>query len=30
MDGNIKDTPPVLVIPKPEDEKRWGELPRTK
>jgi hypothetical protein len=27
MDGNIKDTPPVLVIPKPEDEKRWGELP---
>ena len=27
MDGNIKDTPPVMVIPKPEDEKRWGELP---
>jgi hypothetical protein len=27
MDGNIKDTPPVLVIPKKEDEKRWSELP---
>jgi hypothetical protein len=26
MDGNIKDTPPVLVIPKPEDEARWSEL----
>ncbi|MGA2248233.1 MAG: DUF1553 domain-containing protein [Verrucomicrobiota bacterium] len=27
MDGNIKDTPPVLPIPKAEDEKRWNELP---
>lgn len=27
MDGNIKDTPPVLVIPKKEDEMRWSELP---
>jgi len=27
MDGNIKDTPPVLPIPKTEDEKRWNELP---
>jgi hypothetical protein len=26
MDGNIKDTPPILVLPKPEDEKRWGAL----
>ena len=27
MDGNVKDTPPILVIPKLEDEKRWSELP---
>ena len=27
MDGNIKDTPPVLPIPKPADDKRWNELP---
>ncbi len=27
MDGNVKDTPPVLVLPKQEDEKRWLELP---
>jgi hypothetical protein len=26
MDGNVKDTPPVMVVPKPEDEKRWAEL----
>jgi hypothetical protein len=26
-DGNIKDTPPVIVVPKPEDEVRWAELP---
>jgi mono/diheme cytochrome c family protein len=26
MDGNIKDTPPVMVIPKPDDEKRWSQL----
>jgi hypothetical protein len=27
MDGNIKDTPPVMVIPKPADENRWRDLP---
>ena len=27
MDGNIKDTPPVMVIPKPEDDARWAMLP---
>jgi hypothetical protein len=27
MDGNVKDTPPVLEIPTLADEKRWGELP---
>jgi hypothetical protein len=27
MDGNIKDTPPVMVIPKPADEQRWRDLP---
>ena len=27
MDGNIKDTPPVLVVPKPEDRARWDALP---
>jgi Protein of unknown function (DUF1553)/Protein of unknown function (DUF1549)/Concanavalin A-like lectin/glucanases superfamily/Planctomycete cytochrome C len=26
MDGNIKDTPPVLVVPKVEDETRWRQL----
>jgi cytochrome c553 len=26
MDGNIKDTPPVLVIPKSEDDERWKAL----
>ena len=26
MDGNIKDTPPVMVIPKPEDVARWQKL----
>jgi hypothetical protein len=26
MDGNIKDTPPVLLIPKPQDEDRWQKL----
>jgi cytochrome c553 len=28
LDGNIPDTPPVLVIPREADEKRWGELAR--
>ena len=26
MDGNIKDTPPVMVIPKPADDARWQQL----
>ena len=26
MDGNIKDTPPIIVIPKPADETRWQKL----
>ncbi len=26
-DGNIKDTPPVIVVPQPADEQRWRELP---
>jgi len=26
LDGNIKDTPPVLVMPKNEDRKRYDEL----
>jgi mono/diheme cytochrome c family protein len=26
MDGNIKDTPPVVVVPKPEDRARWNAL----
>jgi hypothetical protein len=26
MDGNIKDTPPVIVVPKPEDDARWRQL----
>ncbi|GIW92885.1 MAG: hypothetical protein KatS3mg110_0926 [Pirellulaceae bacterium] len=32
MDGNIKDTPPVVVVPMDEDRQRWdelaGEIPR--
>jgi hypothetical protein len=26
MDGNVKDTPPVVVVPKAEDRARWKEL----
>ncbi len=26
MDDNIKDTPPVIVVPKPEDDARWQQL----
>jgi hypothetical protein len=26
MDGNIKDTPPVMSIPRPEDRPRWEVL----
>ena len=28
MDGNIRDTAPIMVLPKPDDEKRWGEVPK--
>ncbi len=28
MDGNIRDTAPVMVMPKNEDEKRWTEIPK--
>ena len=27
LDGNIKDSPPILVLPKDADQKRYGELP---
>jgi mono/diheme cytochrome c family protein len=26
-DGNIRDTPPVVVVPQPEDAARWAALP---
>jgi hypothetical protein len=26
MDGNIKDTPPVVTVPRPEDRPRWDAL----
>ncbi len=26
MDGNVKDTPPTVVVPRPEDRPRWGAL----
>src|SRR5262245_55156874 len=26
MDGNIKDTPPVIMVPRPEDRARWDVL----
>ncbi len=26
MDGNIPDTPPAIVVPRPEDAKRWLQL----
>jgi hypothetical protein len=26
MDGNIPDTPPILFVPKKQDEARWNEL----
>ncbi|GIW87757.1 MAG: hypothetical protein KatS3mg108_2081 [Isosphaeraceae bacterium] len=26
MDGNVKDTPPVVVVPTPEDRPRWDRL----
>jgi len=27
LDGNVKDSAPVMVLPKPEDEKRWASIP---
>ena len=30
MDGNRKDTPPILVVPTREDRARWDELPEVK
>ena len=26
MDGNIKDTPPIVVLPAAEDRPRWAAL----
>lgn len=26
MDGNVKDTPPIIVVAKPEEQARWDEL----
>ena len=26
MDGNVKDTPPVIVVARPEEQGRWDEL----
>lgn len=26
-DGNVKDSPPVIVVPRSEDRSRWEELP---
>jgi len=26
FDGNIPDTPPVLLVPKPEDTERWSQV----
>jgi hypothetical protein len=26
MDGNIKDTPPIIIVPKPEDQSRWTAI----
>ena len=26
LDGNISDTPPVIVVPRPEDRPRWQQL----
>jgi hypothetical protein len=30
MDGNKKDTPPVIVVPTSQDRSRWEELPEVK
>src|SRR5262249_4975177 len=26
MDGNIKDTPPTVLVPRPEDRPRWEQV----
>jgi hypothetical protein len=26
MDGNVKDTPPIIVVPQKADEERWGKI----
>lgn len=26
MDGNVKDTPPIVAVPRPEDRARWDAL----
>ena len=26
MDGNVKDTPPVIIVPKAEEDARWAQL----
>ena len=26
LDGNISDTPPVMVVPQPEDRARWQQI----
>src|SRR5262249_10884198 len=26
MDGNIKDTPPIMQVPRPEDQTRWDTI----
>ncbi len=28
MDGNVKDTPPIVVVPSAEDRQRWEALPK--
>ncbi|MGZ5543467.1 MAG: DUF1553 domain-containing protein [Limisphaerales bacterium] len=30
MDGNIRNTPPIIVVPKAEDRARWEALPAAK
>ncbi|HEX7860554.1 MAG TPA: DUF1553 domain-containing protein [Verrucomicrobiae bacterium] len=30
MDGNVKDTPPIVVVPTKDDRSRWDELPEVK
>lgn len=30
MDGNVKDTPPILTVPNPKDRARWDAMPTEK